>query len=162
MKIILSQIVMNTLAIMKSKEATAHFWLQNWDLWKSGSRAIFFRPSTLSTGCSIKIQSHYFHLTSSHKGNTSNFKTTIIYHNVGLSFKVCQSFLGQLVYKWWVIKVGATKRKVWTRCILPVSQAVIWFFLLLFDLQLSKLTHVGVAVKNKAAASPKIIRKFKL
>jgi len=30
------------------------------------------------------------------------------------------------------------------------------------DLQLSKLTYVGVAAKNKAAASLTIIRKFKL
>ena len=46
---------------------------------------------------SMKIQSHYFNLTSSHKRDTSNFKTIFIYYYIGLSFEVDNSFLGQLV-----------------------------------------------------------------
>lgn len=47
-------------------------------------------------------------------------------------------------------------------CILPISQVIIYIFPLFLDLQLSNLTHVGVAAKIKAAASLEIIRKFKL
>ena len=49
------------------------------------------------TGCSIKIQSHYFNHISSHKRNTSKFKTKFIYYYIELSFEVYNTFLGQLV-----------------------------------------------------------------
>ena len=50
-----------------------------------------------STGCSIKIQSHYFKHTSSHKRKTSKFKTKFIYYYIGFSFEVYNSPLGQLI-----------------------------------------------------------------
>ena len=55
------------------------------------------RNEVTFTGCSIKIQLHYFNLTSSHKRSTSKFKTTFIYYYIGLSFELYNSFLGQLV-----------------------------------------------------------------
>ena len=72
---------------------------------------LHLQKNVYHTGCSIKIQSHYSNHTSSHKRNTSKFKTTFIYYYIELSFEVYNSFLGQLAYKWGVIKFQSPKQK---------------------------------------------------
>ena len=64
------------------------------------------------------------------------FQIISIYYYIWLSFEVYISFLGQLVYKWQVVKVGPKKGKVCKRCILPISQATIRISWLFLDLQL--------------------------
>ena len=57
------------------------------------------------TGWAIKNWSHSFNHTFSHDKNPSNFNSAFICYLSELSFKVYNSFLGQLAKKWGVIKV---------------------------------------------------------
>ena len=61
-----------------------------------------------------------------------------------------------------VFKVRTTKRKVWKRCILLVTQAIIRIFPPFFRLAPAKNTNFSISTKNQVAASSKLAKKFKL
>ena len=66
----------------------------------------------VSTGCSLKIQTHFFDLTSSPNRKHFNFKTAFNCYNMGLFSEVCNVFLGQLAWKWQVIKFQSPKKYI--------------------------------------------------
>ena len=80
-------------------------------LHSSGYSKFLENQFTSYTGCAIKNWWHSFNHTCSHDRNPSNFKTAFICYYTELSFEVYNFLLGQLAYKWEVIKVWSSKQK---------------------------------------------------